>query len=159
MIFGNVTSKEDISSYPIAIQKAIQFLKDTDLINMEPGKYELDGEDMILQVLDVMTGDRSIMRPEVHRKYIDVQYLAKGEEKIGCYPDYGNNEIEEELLETRDIIFYKNNSQARETELEMEEGSYAIFYPHDVHVPAIAKNEPMTIRKIVIKVSVTSLSR
>ncbi len=157
MIFGNVKSKEDCSSYPKAIQKAIQYLRETDLVNMEPGKYELDGDNMILQVIDAQTGAREIMRPEVHRKYIDVQFLAKGEEQIGCYPDKGNNEIEEELLETRDIIFYKNNANAVETRLQMEEGSYAVFYPHDVHIPAIAKNEPMTIRKIVIKVKISTL--
>ncbi|MDU5262508.1 MAG: YhcH/YjgK/YiaL family protein, partial [Clostridium celatum] len=53
--------------------------------------------------------------------------------------------------------FYKNNQNARETHLEMEEGSYAVFYPHDVHIPAIMKDESMIIRKIVIKVKVSTL--
>ncbi|WP_243152560.1 YhcH/YjgK/YiaL family protein [Clostridium butyricum] len=69
----------------------------------------------------------------------------------------GDNEVDENLLETRDLIFYKNNENARETHLEMEEGSYAVFYPHDVHIPAIMKDESMTIRKIVIKVKVSTL--
>lgn len=157
MIFGNIKADENISSYPKAIQKAINYLKENDLVAMEPGRYELDGDNMILQVLDVQTGDRSTLRPEVHRTYIDVQFLAKGKEKIGCYPDMGDNEVDEDLLETRDLIFYKNNENARETHLEMEEGSYAVFYPHDVHIPAIAKDESMTIRKIVIKVKVSTL--
>lgn len=69
----------------------------------------------------------------------------------------GDNEVDENLLETRDLIFYKNNENARETHLEMEEGSYAVFYPHDVHIPAIMKDESMVIRKIVIKVKVSTL--
>ncbi|NFT92771.1 DUF386 family protein [Clostridium botulinum] len=157
MIFGNIKSNENISSYPKAIQNAIQYLKENDLVSMTPGRYELDGDNMILQVLDVKTDDRYNLRPEVHRTYIDVQFLAKGKEKIGCYPDKGDNEIDEDLLETRDLIFYKNNENARETHLEMEEGSYAVFYPHDVHIPAIAKEESMTIRKIVIKVKISTL--
>jgi YhcH/YjgK/YiaL family protein len=157
MIFGNIKSEENISSYPKAIQKAIQYLKENDLVAMNPGRYELDGDNMILQVLDVKTDDRINLRPEVHCAYIDVQFLAKGEEKIGIYPDMGDNEIDEDLLETRDLIFYKTNENARETYLEMEEGSYAVFYPHDVHIPAIAKEESMTIRKIVIKVKVSTL--
>lgn len=157
MIYGNINSNECITSYPKAIQKAITYLKETDLVAMEPGRYELDGENMILQVLDVTTSQRSALRPEVHRKYIDVQFLAKGEEMIGVYPDLGDNEVDEELLEARDIIFYKNNENAMETRLAMQVGSYAVFYPHDVHIPAIAKNEPSVIRKIVIKVSVDTL--
>lgn len=157
MIFGNVKANENISSYPKAIQKAINYLKENDLVAMAPGRYELDGDNMILQVLDVQTTERCNLRPEVHRTYIDVQFLAKGQEKIGCYPDMGDNEIDEDLLETRDLIFYKNNENARETHLEMEEGSYAVFYPHDVHIPAIVKNESMIIRKIVIKVKISTL--
>lgn len=157
MIFGNIKSNENISSYPKAIQKAINYLKENDLVAMAPGRYELDGDNMILQVLDVETSERANLRPEVHRTYIDVQFLAKGKELIGCYPDMGDNEIDEELLETRDIIFYKNNENVRETRLEMEEGSYAVFYPHDVHIPAIIKGESMKIRKIVIKVKVSTL--
>lgn len=157
MIFGNIKSNENISSYPKAIQKAIQYLKENDLVNAVPGRYELDGDNMILQVLDVETTERCNLRPEVHETYIDVQFLAKGKELIGCYPDMGDNEVDENLLETRDLIFYKNNENTRETHLEMEEGSYAVFYPHDVHIPAIMKEESMVIRKIVIKVKVSTL--
>lgn len=157
MIFGNIKSNENISSYSKAIQKAIQYLKENDLVNAVPGRYELDGDNMILQVLDVETTERCNLRPEVHETYIDVQFLAKGKELIGCYPDMGDNEVDENLLETRDLIFYKNNENARETHLEMEEGSYAVFYPHDVHIPAIMKEESMVIRKIVIKVKVSTL--
>lgn len=78
MIFGNIKSNENISSYPKAIQKAIQYLKENDLVNAVPGRYELDGDNMILQVLDVETTERCNLRPEVHETYIDVQFLAKG---------------------------------------------------------------------------------
>jgi biofilm protein TabA len=157
MIFGNVNNNDDISIYPQAIQKAIKYLKENDLVSMEPGRYEIDGDNMIVQVIDAQTGDRSEKRPEVHRKYVDVQFLAKGEERIAFYPDMQDNEIEEELLEARDIIFYKNNQNVRESIVEMEPGCFAIFFPNDVHVPAIAVSKAMTIRKIVVKVNVTTL--
>lgn len=158
MITGNIYANEDLTIYPQAIQKAIHFLKTHDMAAHEPGRFELDGDSMILQVLDLTTGPRETLRPEVHRKYVDVQFLAAGgPEKIGCYPDMGDNEIDEELLAARDIIFYKNNPKAREGIIEMQVGTYAAFFPWDVHIPAIQVGEAAPIRKIVIKVAVDTL--
>ncbi|MDI5829389.1 YhcH/YjgK/YiaL family protein, partial [Salmonella enterica subsp. enterica serovar Kentucky] len=41
--------------------------------------------------------------------YLDIQFLAWGEEKIGVAIDTGNNQISESLLEQRDIIFYHDS--------------------------------------------------
>ena len=78
MITGNIHANEDITIYPEAIQKAIRYLREHDLAAHEPGRFELDGDRMILQVLDQTTKERADLRPEVHRKYVDVQYLAAG---------------------------------------------------------------------------------
>ena len=84
----------------------------------------------------------------------DALGAAGGPERIGWYPDLGDNEVDENLLDTpRDICFYKNNPNAREGVIEMQPGSYAMFFPWDVHIPAIQVGEPAKIRKIVIKVA------
>jgi biofilm protein TabA len=157
MIYGNLKDNGDISIYSQAIQKAIKYLNENDMESVAPGKYEIDGDKMFVQVMDTQTSSRSERKPEVHRQYVDVQFLAKGEEQIAFYSDMQDNETDEEFLETRDIIFYKNNEKARESLIKMEPGSFAIFFPWDVHVPAIAVNEPMIIRKVVIKVKVSEL--
>ena len=118
MISGNIHEKSNLAVLPEPLQRAVQFLKDNDLAAHEPGKFELDGDKMILQVIDQSTGPR------------------------------------ENLLDTpRDICFYKNNPNAREGVIEMQPGSYAMFFPWDVHIPAIQVGEPAKIRKIVIKVA------
>lgn len=157
MIYGHINNIDDIHIYPQMIQKALRYLKETDLVTMKSGVYKIHGDNMIVQVIDTETSNRNEKRPEVHRKYIDVQFLAKGEEQIAFYPDLMNNKIDEELLEERDIIFYKNNEDIRESTVEMEPGCFAIFFPSDVHVPAIAVNKGMAIRKVVIKVKVSEV--
>lgn len=158
MFTGNIYSQDSFDYYPEAIQKAIRYLKEHDLASQEPGRFELDGDRLILQVLDQTTKPREELRPEVHRKYVDVQFLAAGgPERIGWYPDLLDNEIEEELLESRDIIFYKNNEKAAESIIEMRPGSFAAFFPSDVHIPAIQCEKPAAIRKIVLKVAVAEL--
>ena len=159
MFVGHVNANEDLSVYPAALPRAIQCLKEMPLATHEPGRFGLDGDKVILQVIGQNTAPRENQRPEVHRKYIDVQFLAAGgPEQIGWYPDLGDNEVEEELLETRDIIFYKNNPKAKESRIAMTPGTYAVFFPWDVHIPAIEVNgQSAPIRKIVLKVAMDSL--
>ncbi|MCD8370236.1 MAG: YhcH/YjgK/YiaL family protein [Clostridiales bacterium] len=160
MFYGNVSNAmfdQQIAVLPVALQKAIRFLKETDLAAHEPGIFdiELDGMPVILQVLDLSTAPRETLKPEIHRKNIDVQFLAAGgPERAGYYSDDGSNVVEEDLLDTpRDILFYRNNPDAAEGTIEMTVGTYAIYFPWDVHIPAIQVGEmPAPIRKIVIKV-------
>lgn len=110
---------------------------------------------MVLQVLDLTTAPRETLRPEIHRKNIDVQFLAfGGPELAGYYSDDGSNLIDEDLLDSpRDILFYHNNPAAPEGVIYMTPGVFAVYFPWDVHIPAIqAKDAPAPIRKIVIKV-------
>ena len=160
MFYGNIHNTmidQQIAMLPKALQSAIRFLKETDLASHEPGKFyiELDGVPMILQVLDLTTASRDTLRPEIHRKNIDVQFLAAGgPERAGYYIDDGSSQVAEDLLDTpRDILFYHNNPSAPEGTIEMTAGTYAVYFPWDVHIPAIQTGDaPAPIRKIVVKV-------
>ena len=78
MISGNIYESSELALLPEPLRRAVNFLKENDLAHHEPGRFELDGENMILQVLDVTTKPREELRPECHRRYIDVQFLAAG---------------------------------------------------------------------------------
>ena len=157
MISGNINENGSISYLPKALQRALSFIKENDLVSHESGRFLLEGEDMVLQVMDITTSPRENLRPEIHKKYIDVQFLAAGgPENIGWYSDKDNNVVDEDLLDTpKDICFYKNNKNVHENIIRMEPGSYAIFFPWDVHIPAIAVEESVSVRKVVIKVALS----
>lgn len=154
MISSSIYAKDDFGKYPIAIQTALNYLKSNDFTKMETGVYEIQGKEIFAQVMDAQTGDVSEKRPEVHEKYIDVQFLAAGKERLGFTPDTGKYEVEERF-DGRDLIFYK--SVENEGFVEAVPGCFNIFFPADVHRPAVAAGEPMTIRKVVVKVSVSLL--
>ena len=160
MIYGNVNNamfEKQAAVLPAPLSAALHFLKETDLASHEAGVFniELGGVPVILQVLDLNTAPRETLRPEIHRKNIDFQFLAAGgPEDAGYYSDDGTSEVDEDLLDTpRDILFYKNNADAREGRIPMTIGTYAMYFPWDVHIPAIQTgNASSPIRKIVIKV-------
>ncbi|MBE7719254.1 MAG: DUF386 domain-containing protein [Lacrimispora celerecrescens] len=157
MIYGHIGSAETEKAYTEKIRKAISILRETDVTEMHHGKYPLDGENLILQINEVTTGPAEEKRPEVHRKYIDVQYMVRGHELIGFYPDCGDGEVLEDLLEENDVLFYKERDDVNELMLPMTEGCYAIFFPEDVHRPCCQMGAPEAIKKIVLKVKVDTL--
>ena len=55
-------------------------------------------------VFDAETGPVAERRPESHEKYLDVQFLAKGEEALGFTPYDKSYEVAERI-EERDLIF------------------------------------------------------
>lgn len=154
MILGHI-SQPNPCRLPRAIEKALDFLRTTDFTALAPGVVDIDVRNIFAQVLDLTTRTWDENRPEVHRRYLDIQFLAWGEEKIGVAIDTGNNEISESLLEQRDIIFYHGSEN--ESFIEMTPGTYAIFFPQDVHRPACIKNKASAIRKIVVKVAISEI--
>lgn len=154
MIFSSIYAKDDLTAYPEVIRRVIDYLKSNDFANMEPGVYEIQGKDIYAQVFDVQTGSREEKRPEVHEKYLDVQFLVSGEEKLGVTPDTGKYTVAEHIRE-RDLIFYE--TVENEGFIHAVPGSFCVFFPSDVHRPAVAVNAPMSIRKVVVKVRTTLL--
>lgn len=164
MIFGNIQNsmlETELALLPKPLRDAICFLRDHDMAAHEPGVFEIDlsGVSSVLQVLDLTTAPREHLRPEVHRKNIDVQFLAfGGPEEAGFYSDNGTGIVDEDLLDTpRDILFYKNDGDAPEGRIRLMTGSFAIYFPWDVHIPAIqVGDQSAPLRKIVIKVPLES---
>ncbi|MGB7802388.1 YhcH/YjgK/YiaL family protein [Buttiauxella sp.] len=154
MIFGHIAQKNPCV-LPPAITQALEFLRNTDFRAVEPGVIEIKGRDIYAQILDLTTCPAQDNLPEVHRRYIDIQFLAWGEEIIGVAADNGENIIAVPYQQERDILFYQN--MAYESFLTMSPGSYAIFFPQDVHRPACHKNKETEIRKVVVKVAVKEL--
>lgn len=155
MIFGNLNDLSLLKTYPKIIQKAILYLKETNLKEIKPGTYEIMRKDMFMQVIDLETESREKKRAEVHRKYIDLQCLVVGKEKIGFAIDCEENIIAEEYNSERDILFYENCQN--EGTLKMIEGSFAVFYPNVVHIPGCIDKEKTKIRKIVVKIDMKLL--
>ena len=88
-----------------------------------------------------------------------MQFLAfGGPEEAGFYSDNGTGIVDEDLLDTqRDILFYENDGDAPEGRSRLMTGSFAIYFPWDVHIPGIlVGDQSAPIRKIVIKVPLDS---
>ena len=93
MIFSSLNSADLISYYPEAIRKALEFVKTHDIEAMEPADYPIEGDKIYAKVFDLTTNPVSETHPEIHKKYIDVQYWQAGSERFGNAPYYGSGNI------------------------------------------------------------------
>jgi YhcH/YjgK/YiaL family protein len=156
MLFGNINNLESKFRYPEEIKEAIDYLKDTDWSSKENGTYELKGRDIYFNLFQYETEAEQERKPEVHRKYIDIQYIVSGTESIKIAVDTGGNAVFKEYNEENDILFYEGVED--ESELVMTPGSFAVFFPNIVHKPNCTYREKSAVRKVVFKISVDLLN-
>jgi YhcH/YjgK/YiaL family protein len=149
MVFDRL--KNACQYFPLGekITKALQYLSQTDFTNVEPGKYEIDGENVFALVQTYNTKPFSSGKWEAHKKYMDIQYIVSGKEKMG-FTDATKVIVLEEYNEEKDYAIYKGEGNF----LIAEEGHFAIFFPSDVHMPSMAINIPKEVKKVVVKVRV-----
>ena len=145
----------NMEKLPKIIEKVLHHLANTNFMEKEAGKYQLDGDNVFVMVQDLRTKAKSEMRLEAHDAYLDIQYIVKGEELFGFCRRNSSEVVEEDLLVERDIIFFKNSFN--EMDIIVREGQFIIFYPNDLHRPCCYVNEPKDIRKVVVKVKVDLL--
>jgi biofilm protein TabA len=132
--------------------KAIAWLRDTDLENVPPGKYKLDGDRLYVSVAEGPVKNPEDARWEAHVKYIDLQYVARGREKIGVAP-LSMGIITTPFDADKDIGFYEV-PEANCKYYVAEPGTFFIFFPQDAHRPCLKIKGTDSNKKIVVKIKV-----
>ena len=116
----------------------------------EPGRYELDGDNVFVIAQRYQSKPLAEGKWESHRNYIDIQFVAEGVERIGWAP-ISRLILSEPYHETKDIAFYQGEGDF----VTVPAGSFVILFPEDAHMPGIAVGTPAPVTKIVIKVRVS----
>ncbi|ADG67032.1 conserved hypothetical protein [Planctopirus limnophila DSM 3776] len=131
-----------------AITRALQFLASPAAHELPTGKHRLDSDALIAIVEEYQTKQPTDAVWESHRKYVDVQYIVRGEEAFGLARTSDNLAIRTPYSDERDVVFYGPGTQR----FVASAGMFLVFFPQDIHAPGLAVNEPSPVRKIVMKV-------
>lgn len=136
---------------PTVWEAAYKFLKETDFDTIAEGKYELDSLGTYASVTDYTTKDPDTTHFEAHRKYIDIQYVPRGQEYIGITSLEDMQAMIKEYDEEKDIEFFNKDNG---TLLLANKGKFFVFFPTDGHKPCLKVDKNAMARKIVVKVPV-----
>ena len=130
------------------IETALDFLQDTDFVNISPGKYQFDDEIFYI-IAEYKSKPFEEAKFEAHRKYIDLQYVVSGREAIG----YRHISLLEEIVpynEEKDIILYAGDPDM----IKLEAGNFMLLFPEDGHKPGVSIVGSEAVKKVVVKIPV-----
>ena len=128
--------------------KAFTFLKEHDLKTLAVGKYPIDGTNVFASVTEDPSKDFEKTQWESHRKYIDLQCVITGEEKMGKFSLTGLT-VTKPYDETKDVANYSGEGKI----YDVPAGTFMIFFPSDAHRPNITPGGNKVVKKIVIKIA------
>ena len=148
MILDDLARAQTYFDLEPGIVIALQYLRQTDLGAIAPGRHAIDEDRVFALVSDYDTTSVEHSAWEAHRRHVDVQYVVSGEERFGIARletlDAGPYDDE------RDILFAKGEGEF----VTLRPGRFAILFPHDAHMPGVSPGHAQRVRKVVVKVRV-----
>jgi YhcH/YjgK/YiaL family protein len=147
MILSALTQSDRYAALHPLFQRVFDYIRDTDLFAIEPGRYKIEGDDLIAIVEKVSAKTKEMAKLEAHRRYIDIQLVLEGDETMGWKPLADClNPISEHSME-KDIRFFHD---APASYVPVPPDHFCIFFPEDAHAPLVGNG---TIRKVIFKIA------
>ena len=128
------------------IARALDFLVQADPAALEPGRHELDGDNIYALVSEYVSKLKDEGRWEAHRRYIDLQCVARGVEHVGYAPV--GHLTPEPYNEAKDLMRLAGEGEF----LTLAPGQFMLLWPDDAHMPGVAADQPAPVKKVVVKI-------
>jgi biofilm protein TabA len=153
MIIGNLRLQGIPTYLPSALREMLGHFASTDFESLPSGKARFpafDEKDAYFIVQRYDSRDPAEGFPERHRRFVDLQYIARGREALGWAPYLADNPIRAAYDPEKDVELFLEARNERFVHLL--EGDYAILDTADLHRPCCRIDLPEPVLKIVGKV-------
>ena len=149
MIFDSLTN---FSAYEIlhpGFKDVQRFISATNLHELPIGKHPINGLGAYASVKEYPTKSIEESFVECHRKFIDVQILVWGEEKVGVAPKHSCVEhVYDEANDLQKLI-------GKVDYITLCPDLFFIFFPNDAHETCVKSGfEAVSVKKIIFKIPV-----
>lgn len=118
----------------------------------DPGTYELYGDDIYAMITSYETVHPENAILEAHRKYVDIQVVLSGIERIGCF-HIDEVTVRDDYNDEKDVVFFNKPNINAPVSLEMKPGYFTVLLPQDAHSPQLMVGAKTgAVKKMVIKI-------
>jgi YhcH/YjgK/YiaL family protein len=147
MIYGNI--KYRIKDYKEQIKKCLAYAEREKLIEKEPGNYEIENDDVYVNVISYETAPMESKEWEAHRKYIDLHYVLVGRERMDL--NFIDNMEQKPYHCENDFLVLSGDKRVS---VVIGSGEYVVCFPEDAHMPGIQVEQPEVVKKAIFKIRV-----
>lgn len=152
MIFDKINNISDYFDELPLLKKVADFVDEFNKNKLDDGTYEIDGKRVFAMVQSYRTKQQTPeMMFEAHKKYIDLQYIINGIEKIRWASLDKVELVEEKYSSGGDIAFYEGDAMF---DFTLTKNTFLLLYPSDAHLPGLSADKDVNVRKIVFKIQV-----
>lgn len=145
MIFDNIKNASTYFNLSHDIKMGLEFILQNDLSKFENDEYEITSDKIKANVQEYQTKQQG--KFEAHKKYIDIQYMIKGSEKMAISAVSALTPQTEYDTE-KDVQFFEGKGDL----ITVPKGFFTIFYPQDAHMPCLENKTSELVKKVVIKI-------
>jgi len=148
MITDRLTSAHLYKLLGAGIQRAFEYLLQTDLQSLPVGRYELDGKNLYVMSQEYTSKLPEQGKWEAHRRYIDIQYIISGTERIGY--SHLSRLVQGDYNPEKDFLALTGVGDF----LTLSAGDFMLLFPEDAHMPGMAVSDPVPVKKVVVKIAI-----
>lgn len=149
MIVDRLGNRSVDAHVPPRVRQALEYLRTTDMQRATLGRHDIDGDRLFALVQEYQTRLPADCVWEAHRRYVDVQYIVRGAERMG-HASIADTVRRVDYDADKDVALFEPGTRF----VTVSAGMFAIFGPNDVHSPCVAAGDPAPVRKVVIKAAV-----
>lgn len=124
-----------------------RFLKENDLTTIANGQYNIEKDKCWITVSEYFPKTLNTGNIESHRRFIDLQYVVYGNEKMGLVKH--GAVVRMPYNEKKDVEFYNSD---KINHYQATPDKFFLFFPGDIHQPSVSDKSKKQSKKIVFKI-------
>lgn len=155
MIYDRIENAKCYYGMGKGIEKALKFLESYDVSKHTPGKIEIEGDQIFANCMSYENHTPEGALIEAHKDYIDVMFVAEGEEKFFFKPIAECEKITKPYDPSIEAALAEIDADA--TPCRFKANHFAIFLPQDGHCAGLRYDEAVNVKKVIVKVNMKTL--
>ncbi len=147
MVVDRIQNAHLYRSLGSGIAEALSLAAREDFRTATVGRHDVRGPKLYYLVQSYTTKPVEQAAWESHRRYLDLQLIVEGTERMGWAP-VGSLTVSRPYDSGSDAALYTGRGEL----ITAGPGTFFLLWPDDAHMPGVAAGAPSAVRKVVVKV-------